>query len=157
MLLSQQELQQALRFLQDSSVFSMTGVSITTNPFLVSWYDMNSFTSSNLWMLQFVIDQIEFSNIHCDSWIRTLCFIKCTRNIPKHLLVSITSFIHSLDISDFQKRIPISSECLILNSLYTHTDITLGDNRCTEGYCCPFGYGATKGWDAVVCFMDILI
>jgi subtilase family serine protease len=29
------------------------------------------------------------------------------------------------------------------------TDITLGDNRCTEGFCCPFGYGATKGWDAV--------
>jgi hypothetical protein len=42
--------------------------------------------------------------------------------------------------------------CWVDMHTHTHTDITLGDNRCTEGYCCPFGFGATKGWDAVVLF-----
>jgi len=28
-------------------------------------------------------------------------------------------------------------------------DITSGDNRCTIGTCCTYGYGATEGWDPV--------
>mmetsp|Transcript_30232 Transcript_30232/g.33785 ORF Transcript_30232/g.33785 Transcript_30232/m.33785 type:complete len:515 (-) Transcript_30232:53-1597(-) len=29
------------------------------------------------------------------------------------------------------------------------TDITAGDNTCTQGRCCQYGYGAVEGWDAV--------
>jgi tripeptidyl-peptidase-1 len=30
-------------------------------------------------------------------------------------------------------------------------DITVGTNRCTvDGICCPYGYDAAKGYDAVV-------
>jgi subtilase family serine protease len=31
----------------------------------------------------------------------------------------------------------------------TFNDVTLGDNHCSIGQCCTYGYGATKGWDAV--------
>jgi tripeptidyl-peptidase-1 len=34
----------------------------------------------------------------------------------------------------------------------TFNDITVGDNRCTVAMCCQYGYGATKGWDAVTGF-----
>lgn len=27
------------------------------------------------------------------------------------------------------------------------TDITEGDNNCTMGHCCTYGYPATEGWD----------
>lgn len=29
-------------------------------------------------------------------------------------------------------------------------DVTSGDNRCSINNCCQYGYGAIKGWDAVV-------
>lgn len=28
-------------------------------------------------------------------------------------------------------------------------DVTIGDNCCGELVCCPYGFSATKGWDAV--------
>jgi len=31
----------------------------------------------------------------------------------------------------------------------TFHDVTSGDNRCSIGTCCKYGYGAVKGWDAV--------
>jgi len=31
----------------------------------------------------------------------------------------------------------------------TFNDVTEGDNHCTIGMCCTYGYGATVGWDAV--------
>lgn len=29
------------------------------------------------------------------------------------------------------------------------TDVNVGNNKCTEGSCCKYGYGASNGWDPV--------
>jgi len=35
------------------------------------------------------------------------------------------------------------------SSPMTFKDINVGNNKCTEGACCTYGYGAWKGWDPV--------